>query len=197
MCRVFPGLVKKIKLYFGLIRDRNWWAINYRLQFLLRQIDLNNMGVDELGLSAERSHEYADSGGLELENVLDSFNITPLDAIIDFGCGKGGALITLAKYPFVKIIGVELSTKLVEIAKRNLRKLRIDNVSIQCCDAIEFKELDDYNFFYFFSPFPCPVMKLVIGNIETSLNRKPRKVTIIYLNPECHEVVGLVAIPSG
>jgi SAM-dependent methyltransferase len=179
----------KIKLYFLLCIRRDWWAINYRLQFLCRRIDLGNVGVDDLKLSAENSHDYADSGGAELEKVLDSFKITSQDAIIDFGCGKGGALITLARYPFSKITGVEISPKLIDIARRNLHKLWIHNVNIECCDATEFTDLDDYNYFYFFSPFPCPVMQSVIGNIEKSLLCRPRKATIIYLNPECHDAV--------
>jgi SAM-dependent methyltransferase len=182
-------MIEKIKLYLYLLRKRDWRAINYRLQFLFRQIDLKNVCVDELKLPVERSYDYADSGGAALERLLNHLEITPQDSIIDFGCGKGGALITLAKYPFSKITGVELSAKLVAIARKNLGKLRLDNVTIELADATEFADLDGYNYFYFFNPFPCRVMKTVIGNISQSLSRKPRKVTIIYLNPECHDVV--------
>jgi len=182
-------MIEKIKLYLHLLGKRDWWSINYRLQLLFKRIDLTNVCVDELELSAERAHDYADSGGAALEKIMDSFAVSSKDAIIDFGSGKGGALITLAKYPFGKITGVEISPELVGIAKKNLRKLWIDNVHIKLCDATEFNDLDDFNYFYFFSPFPCPVMQLVIRNITTSLERKPRKVTIIYLNPECHKVI--------
>ena len=57
------------------------------------------------------------------------------------------------------------------------------------CDAAEFTELEDYNYIYFFSPFPSPVMQTVIKNLTKSLAKKPRKMTIIYLNPECHDAV--------
>ncbi|MEJ2648982.1 MAG: class I SAM-dependent methyltransferase [Sedimentisphaerales bacterium] len=182
-------MIEKITLYFRLLRQRDWRAIYYRLQLLFRQIDLKNVYLDELNLSEECAYEYADSGGDALEKVLDSFGITSRDAIIDFGCGKGGALISLAKYPFSKITGVEISAALIDIARRNLRKLRIDNVNMEQGDASEYLDLDGYNFFYFFNPFPCPVMERVIGNISKSLLRKQRKVTIIYLNPECHGVI--------
>lgn len=181
--------VGKIKIYLQLFLNRDWWGINYRLQFLFRRIDLSNVCVDELKLSAECAHDYADSGGPELEAVLDNLEITPRDAIIDFGCGKGGALITLAKFSFSKITGVEISTELIDIARRNLSRLRLGRVTIEYCDATEFNDLDGYNYFYFFSPFPCPVMQSVIKNIAASLARQPREVTIIYLNPECHDVV--------
>ena len=172
-----------------LLLKGDWWTINYRLQLLFRQIDLKNVYLDKLNLTAEKSHYYADSGGAALEKVLDSFHITPQDAIIDFGSGKGGALITLAKYPFARITGVEISPELIAIARRNLKKLWIDNVDMALCDAAEFTELEDYNYVYFFSPFPSSVMQIVIKNLKGSLAKKPRKMTIIYLNPECHEAV--------
>ena len=183
------GLLGKINLYIQLLLKQDWRAINYRLQLLFKQIDLRNVCVDKLQLSAERSYDYADSGGAALEKVLDSLEITPDDSIIDFGSGKGGALITLAKYPFGNITGLEISPELVDIAKKNLRKLWIDNVNIMLGDAMEFTDLERYNYIYFFNPFPCPVMQKVIGNIKKSITEKPRKMTIIYLNPECHEVI--------
>ena len=64
-------MIEKIGLYLRLLRNRDWCAINYRLQLLFRRIDLTNMSMDELKLSADRSYEYADSGGTALEKVLD------------------------------------------------------------------------------------------------------------------------------
>jgi len=48
---------------------------------------------------------------------------------------------------------------------------------------------DPSNYFYFFSPFPMKIMSAVIKNIRNSLTRNPRKVTLIYCNPECHDAV--------
>jgi len=121
--------------------------------------------------------------------IMAHFNITPSDAIVDYGCGKGGILISLSKYPFSKITGVEISPDLVEIAKNNIRKLKMRNVEIECCDAAEFNQLNNYNYFYFFDPFPCNVMQDVIDNIEKSIHDEPRKITIIYLNPICHDLI--------
>jgi tRNA1(Val) A37 N6-methylase TrmN6 len=155
----------------------------------LGQIDLSNVSTDELRLSPERSSYYSNSGGSQLDSVLATLSINDLDAIVDFGCGKGGALITLAKYPFFRITGVEISPQLANIARNNLRKLHISNVEIAVCDATDFSELDDFSYVYFFNPFPCDVMRIVMNNIKKSLSRVPRKMTIIYLNPACHETV--------
>jgi SAM-dependent methyltransferase len=161
----------------------------FRLRVHMQKIDLRNTYLDELQLSEERSHYHANSGGLHLHNVLRTMKVTPQDSIVDFGSGKGGALITFSRYPFAKISGVELSQELVDIAEENLKKLNITGITMTVIDAADFTDLDEYNYFYFFSPFPCNVMSAVINNISTSLIRNPRKSVIIYFNPECHDAV--------
>ncbi|WP_051360683.1 class I SAM-dependent methyltransferase [Desulfuromonas sp. TF] len=169
-----------------LLCSGEWREFLVRLRITLGQIDLKD---DHTEAISERTHYYADSGGLAFDRIMSHFAIGSEDAIVDFGCGKGGILISLAKYPFAKIAGVEISPELVEIAKKNIRKLKIDRVEISCCDAADFQDLDDFNYFYFFDPFPCVVMKDVIRNIERSVAAEPRPATIIYLNPHCHELL--------
>ncbi|MEJ2491157.1 MAG: class I SAM-dependent methyltransferase [Desulfuromonadales bacterium] len=179
-------LTRGLKNALLLIRKRQWRELMIRIRIACGQIDLK---VDPMETETERTHYYADSGGLAFDKILSNFSISPDDAIVDFGCGKGGVLISLAKYPFARITGVEISEELVAIARDNIRKLRIKNIDIQCCDAAAYKPLDAYNYFYFFDPFPGVVMAEVIDNIEQSLTDSPRKVTIIYLNPACHDLI--------
>ena len=161
----------------------------FRLRVHFSKIDLRYASVRELGLSADRSHDYRHSGGIHLENVLNGLNITREDAIVDFGSGKGGALITFAKYPFAKITGVELLPELAAIAEQNFKILKISNVTMVVSDAAEFTDLDDYTYFYFYSPFPRNVMAAVLHNIQSSLLEKPRGVHLIYCNPEFHDIL--------
>ncbi|MCL5022902.1 MAG: class I SAM-dependent methyltransferase [Nitrospirae bacterium] len=179
-------VTRGIKNALLLLWKRDWREFLIRLRIYLGHIDLIS---DPTETVSERTHYYADSSCLEFDKIISSFTITADDAIVDFGCGKGGILISLSKYPFSKITGVEISRELVEIANKNIRKLKIRNVDIECCDAAEFKQLDEYNYFYFFDPFPCVVMKDVLSNIEKSVIEHPRKVTIIYLNPFCHDLM--------
>jgi len=169
-----------------LLCKGEWREFIIRLRIALGHIDLKD---DPTEAVSERTHYYADSGGLAFDKIMSHFTITPDDAIVDFGCGKGGILISLSKYPFAKITGVEIAKEFVEIAEQNIRTLRIRNINIQCCDAAEFKALDRYNYFYFFDPFPSVVMKDVLQNIEQSINDHPREATIIYLNPDCHDLI--------
>lgn len=180
------AITRGIKNGLLLLWRRDWREFLIRLRISLGQIDLKH---DPTETDTERTHYYADSGGLAFDRIMANFKITPGDSIVDFGCGKGGILISLSKYPFSKITGVEIDPALAEIAERNISKLKIENVDIVCSDAADFKDLDAYNYFYFFDPFPCHVMQDVIDNIEKSVLSRPKAVTIIYLNPQCHDLV--------
>jgi hypothetical protein len=162
----------------------------FRQRMTMRRVDLASVDdLTTLGLSHERSQGHSSSGGPELEDIFKTLRIKPEDAIIDFGSGKGGAIITFTKFPFSKISGVELSLELIRIAKENFRRLNINGVELFHADATQFTELDDYNHFYFLHPFPRNIMKSVIGNIVNSLERKPRDATIIYNHPKHRDVV--------
>ena len=180
------AISRGIKNAITLLGRGEWREFLIRLRISLGHIDLKH---DPTETDSERTHYYADSGGLAFDRIMANFNITPNDAIVDYGCGKGGILISLSKYPFAKITGIEIMPDLVAIAKENIRKLNLENVDIECCDAAAFKQLHEYNYFYFFDPFPCVVMQDVLSNIEKSISEHPRKVTIIYLNPSCHDVI--------
>jgi SAM-dependent methyltransferase len=183
------SLVDDAKNALALLIRGEWHELVFRVRVHLQKIDLKNSYLEELHLSEERCHYYANSGGFQLAQLLRALDITPEDSVVDFGSGKGGALITLSRFPFSRIMGVEIAPELVDIARQNLHKLGIGRVSMIVADAAEVTEVDAYNYFYFFNPFPAAVMTTVIKNISLSLARKPRKAVIIYFNPEFHHAV--------
>ncbi len=101
---------------------------------------------------------------------------------MDLGCGKGGALITLAQHPFARVTGVDLSPDLLRVAGHNIRNMGLDHVDLHRVDAVEF-DLDDYDDVYLHNPFPCNVMQAVMGNLVDSIRRRPRRLTIVYNTP--------------
>jgi SAM-dependent methyltransferase len=186
MASTLKPRLRGIKNAIVLLLKGDWREFIIRLRISLGHVDLQH---DPDETVTERTYYYADSGGMAFDKIMANFSITQDDAIVDFGCGKGGILISLSKYPFSKITGVEIDPELIEIAKNNIRKLKIKNVAIEYSDAATFNKLDEYNYFYLFDPFPCNVMQDVINNIEKSIRENPRKATIIYLNPSCHELI--------
>src|SRR5271155_952484 len=135
--------------------DRETWRLlPYRLKMAHRGIDLSGANPADLGLSEDRSAGHRDSGGPDLEKILKKLSISQSDRVLDIGCGKGGAMLTLAKYPFERVDGLELSPRLVQIAQHNLGRMRISNAEIFSCDAAAFDGLDRDNYFYMYNPFP-------------------------------------------
>ena len=128
--------------------------------------------------------------GLSLFREAISQIHEPLDdfLFIDFGSGKGRALLLAAEHPFRKIIGVEFSTKLHQIALKNIEryKLRTNkgrDIESICMDATKYPIPDEKAVYYFFNPFNEVVLAKVLGNIQKSINEHPRAVYISYCNP--------------
>ena len=112
--------------------------------------------------------------------MLDFIGIPAGARIVDFGSGKGLAAITLSRY-FAGVTGVEMSPKLVEVARRKVRKLGLTNVRFGCADAVEYYDgLDQFSHVDMFHPFPASVMQEVMENVRRSLEGRPRPLVIIY-----------------
>ncbi|HCR49418.1 MAG TPA: hypothetical protein DIW24_07310 [Bacteroidetes bacterium] len=155
-----------------------------------RGLDLMmNMYNDETGVPLEKGYWYASSAELpELKRLLKELKPRKKDALLDMGCGKGAALLLFRKAGFGTVEGVELSERLVEIARRNMQILR-QNIFIHHADAKTFTDFDQFSHLYFFNPFPESVMSSVMLHVLASLVRKDRPLTILYYNPTCHETI--------
>ena len=154
-----------------------------------RRLDFSQSSLDDLGLSSERSVFYDDSGGPDLATILKQISIPPGSVALDYGSGKGGALITLAGFPFNEVVGVEISPALIDVAAENLRRSRVDNVRLINCDAAAFQELDRVTHIYMYHPFRGEVIDAVLSNVQASLARAARRLTLIYKNPVYHHAI--------
>jgi SAM-dependent methyltransferase len=159
-----------------------WRMALWRLDMHCRGVELSMARLDELGLDPARARDYSNSGGPQLESILKTLGISGSDGVIDVGCGKGGAMITLARY-FRRADGLELSERLIPIARENLRKVGAANTQVFHGDAAEFTDFDQYTHIYLSNPFPCTVMRRVLEHVLDSLERRPRQLTIIYWIP--------------
>ena len=85
---------------------------------------------------------------------------------------------------------MELSPQLVDIARTNLRSLHVRGIELVCCDAAEFQDYRSFNYLYMANPFPAATMRRVMDTLEDALRvHEYDKVTLVYLNPVCHEEV--------
>jgi hypothetical protein len=143
--------------------------------------------LEQLGLAGSNRVDYEPSSWLALRRVLRKRDVTAQDVFIDFGSGKGRVVYQAALYPFKRVIGVELSQELTEIAQRNIdharAKLKCRNIELVYSDVLEYDIPDDVTVAYFYNPFEGDVFAAVIDKLVASLKRRPRVLRVIYANP--------------
>ena len=125
-----------------------------------------------------------------LDAAFRHIDVTPQqDVFLDYGCGMGRAVIHAALRPFARVVGVELSAKMCQIARHNVAqaelKLACPHVSIIEADAGRYLVPDDVTVVFMFNPFDTPVVQAVLDQLLDSLRRKPRDLAIIYGLPKC------------
>jgi len=147
--------------------------------------------LSRLTISSElQSHgtNYDGSPVSALRRALRVAQVSASDVFVDFGCGKGRALLIAAEFPFRKVLGIEFSEELCHIAEKNIQCYRnrrrvASSISVLCRDAASCVIEDDWNMFFFFNPFDGIVMKRVMQNIEASLTRTRRPIQVLYYAP--------------
>jgi SAM-dependent methyltransferase len=137
--------------------------------------------------------------GSDPKYFTDAIASLPVDerfVFVDFGSGKGRALLLARKFPFKRIIGVEFSEELHRIAEENIRRFpktsgEKERVECVCLDATKFALPEDPLVCYFCNPFDAVIMEQMLTNIENSLSRNPRALFFVYYNPkEAHLFAG-------
>ena len=107
---------------------------------------------------------------------------------VDFGSGKGRALVLAAECGFRRVIGVELAPQLHDIAQRNVaafhsRRPFASPIDLCCGDAVNLPLPEGDLMLFFFNPFGKAVLGKVADNIRRGLRERTRQVVIAYRNP--------------
>jgi SAM-dependent methyltransferase len=150
-------------------------------------------GMDTGGVISGPEHRHPERVRYEasawhvLPRALRYLGVSEGDAFVDFGCGKGRVVHQAAKWPFRRVIGVEISPQLAEIARGNLEARRDEHrcrsVEIVVSDAAQFPVPDDVTVGYFYWPFIGATLNTVLTRILDSLDRNPRSFRLIFVCP--------------
>jgi len=124
-----------------------------------------------------------------LDTLRDRLRINAWDgSFVDFGSGKGRALILAAEHGFPKVIGVECSQLLHERCDGNLqrawtRRRLSAEYELHFQDAATFTVPDDSTVWFWFNPFDVDVALRTVGHMVESLRRRSRRAHLLYANP--------------
>lgn len=107
---------------------------------------------------------------------------------VDVGSGMGRNLLIASEYPFKKILGIEISEQLHEIALDNARIYKTPTqknkeITPLCLDILDFKPApeDQQLIYYFWEPISEELFTRFFINQLESLKAQPRKIYLVFL----------------
>jgi SAM-dependent methyltransferase len=166
-----------------------WHRVETRKMVPVSQLDIGNE------TAAQSSVHYAATDHRQLCAILADLNVPAEDfAFIDFGCGKGKALLIAARRPFARIIGIELSSKMAAISRHNITRYRFgagfrSRIEIIEADAASFEFPRQCLLVFCHNPFGSRIMQAVLMNLKDSLDSHPRQTYLIYVVPRLHQMI--------
>jgi Histone methylation protein DOT1 len=170
------GIVKAARSVRHNLSDR---YIEYKLGIATSQVKTK----EDLGLTREEERRYDPCDYGSLRKLLTMLEIQPgRDVLVDFGAGMGRVVVLAGLFQFRRIIGVEISSELCEIAESNLNRARskliCQDIGVVHGDATKFAIPPDMTVAFFFNPFTGFVLDSVLENIRNSIVETPRQVRI-------------------
>ena len=161
------------------------------------RIDQTDLG-DVEGISRELGGRYETMSLEAFDLVMSSLERLNIDVskliFIDYGCGKGRALLLASRRPFRRIIGIEISQRLVRIAQNNISIYddplqRCKDVRAEAADALEYTPPKEPILFYFYGPFEAELLSMVLDVISRKLEESPREAYVLYAGAIFEEVM--------
>jgi SAM-dependent methyltransferase len=168
-------------------------VVRRRLALALFGVGVDGLDVDgfvplrDLGVAAPGRVPYSSSGPTVLWRALRGLPIGSDDVFVDYGSGKGFVVLQAAvRYPFRKVVGVEISDELTRIARENVARAQHRlkaQVELFVADAENWSLPDEATYVYMYKPFSGQLFETVLGRVLESLDRRPRDLVFIYANP--------------
>jgi 16S rRNA G966 N2-methylase RsmD len=167
--------------------------VGQRIDYKIKGLDFSTQNIYDLTrtgayqnhgtASVSTSKDFLKRLIKDLEKVIDK----PLnkELFVDFGSGKGSAIIHAREIGFKKSIGVEFAKELHEIAQSNIKKLKLKSVESIYGDATLYKIPSNVSVIYLFNPFDKVVMQKFIENLQEERDSFQDDVYLIYKNHSC------------
>ena len=118
----------------------------------------------------------------QIPDRLDKFTF------VDYGAGRGRALMLAAMHPFNKIIGVEFAAELQDDAVMNIAQfprslMKCRDVDCLHRDAVDFPIPETNGVFLFNDSFDLKILETVLARITTSYRSNPRRIYLVFVRP--------------
>ncbi len=189
------SFIYRLGEFFSSLKDNGIKStitkIIQRVYYKFKGVDFSTQNIYDLTLVGD----YKDHGTALVSTSKDFFNkvFDDLEKItekkirksifLDYGSGKGGAIIWARKAGFTESIGIEFAKELHQKACENIQRLKVSSTKSFYQDATTYTPPKDVSVIYFFNPFDETVMQKVAQNIISQKDSYTNEVYIIYGNP--------------
>ena len=159
------------------------WSLGIKTEDLV-EVDELGYGTDYNGYEPINYHSF--------DVAMHHIDIDPRKSVfLDYGCGKGRAVVLAATHPFRKVIGVEMSAELCAIAENNVqrarKKLKCKDIELVNADATSYELPPEVTVIFLWNSFTGHVLDAVLKQIGQSLVRSYRKLKLIYMLPHAEK----------
>jgi len=118
--------------------------------------------------------------------VLDNCDINFRDfTFVDFGCGKGRALLCASEFPFSRIIGVEWSQDLSIVARRNIdifksSRQQCTDIIVESINVLDFQFPSSNILLYMYNPFGVKLTRQVFQKIKDHITSNQQRFLVAF-----------------
>jgi len=187
---LFEVGISKIHRQLDRLHDRK---LNVETSKLVKISDLNEK-IDFTGYDIDELYSATPTMLFNLLHWPITSDDKDYATYVDIGCGKGRALLKGMKIGFKNLIGVEFVPSIANQATENIQKIFDKNIletkcKIVCQDIRAYKYPDTNLVIYLYNPFDPVVFKGFLDNLLNDLQANPRKTTLIYYHPHCHDLL--------
>ncbi len=133
-------------------------------------------------------HAYAPASYAAFHYLLRQARVRYEETVfVDYGSGKGRIVCAASRFPFQRVIGVELSPDLSAESRRNigrLRRPRAGAIEVATEDATAFALPPHPLVLFFYNPFSGQILERVLERVHEALSATGQAATILYINDE-------------
>lgn len=170
----------------GFAQELGYRAANRYHERRLRVRTGATVALADLVIDDAEQHDSMPMGYPHIWAALRAIPVEPREStFIDFGCGMGRAVVAAATLPYRQVIGLDVSDRLVGMARGNVEGMRhrkAGDVRLLAADAARFEIPASANPMYFCNPLRGQVPDRVVDNIRASFERAPRTIHIVFFN---------------
>jgi SAM-dependent methyltransferase len=137
---------------------------------------------------AAQTHPYSGCHPSVIRPVLSALANLKDYHFVDLGCGKGRAMVVATEFPFCSVSGIELSSRLVKTATRNMEIVKRQFPARPPCVVVEGNAVttplpEGKLVLFLFHSFGPDLVAQLIKNLETSLAAGREHIFFAYDNP--------------